>query len=99
MLIEAGWSGAPDLKILCGGEALSLDLAEELLPRGASVWNMYGPTETTIWSTLHRIEDADPGVPIGRPIANTQVYIVDEQLNLLPVGAPGELVIGGIGLT
>jgi amino acid adenylation domain-containing protein len=98
MLIEAGWSGAPDLKILCGGEALSLDLAEELLPRGASVWNMYGPTETTIWSTLHRIEDADPGVPIGRPIANTQVYIVDEQLNLLPVGAPGELVIGGGGL-
>ena len=59
---------------------------------------MYGPTETTIWSTLHRIEKHDPALPIGRPIANTQVYIVDEQANLLPVGAPGELLIGGDGL-
>jgi amino acid adenylation domain-containing protein len=98
MLIEAGWNGASDLKILCGGEALSLDLAEELLQRGVSAWNMYGPTETTIWSTLSRIEKHDSGVTIGRPIANTQVYIVDEQMNLLPVGAPGELVIGGAGL-
>jgi acyl-coenzyme A synthetase/AMP-(fatty) acid ligase/acyl carrier protein len=98
MLVEAGWKGAVDLKILCGGEALSPDLAEELLPRGGSVWNMYGPTETTIWSTLHRIEKHEAGVPIGRPIANTQVYIVDEQMNPLPVGAPGELLIGGAGL-
>ena len=98
MLIEAGWKGTADLKILCGGEALSPDLAEELLLRGGSVWNMYGPTETTIWSTLHRVEKHDAGVPIGRPIANTQVYIVDKQMNPLPVGAPGELLIGGAGL-
>ncbi|MET0622884.1 MAG: amino acid adenylation domain-containing protein [Pyrinomonadaceae bacterium] len=98
MLVEAGWAGDPGLKILCGGEALSLDLAEELLTRGASVWNMYGPTETTIWSTVHRLEKHEGGVAIGRPIDNTQVFIVDERMNPLPAGAPGELLIGGDGL-
>lgn len=98
MLVEAGWSGAPALKILCGGEALSLDLAKELLRRGASVWNMYGPTETTIWSTMHRLEEHNRAVSIGRPIANTQVHVVDEQMNMVPVGTAGELLIGGDGL-
>ncbi|HZI18002.1 MAG TPA: amino acid adenylation domain-containing protein, partial [Pyrinomonadaceae bacterium] len=98
MLVEAGWGGDPGLKILCGGEALSLALAEELLARGASVWNMYGPTETTIWSTVHRVERQDGAVLVGRPIDNTQVYIVDERMNPLPAGATGELLIGGAGL-
>ena len=98
MLLEAGWTGRPDLKILCGGEALPPELARALLPRGASLWNMYGPTETTIWSTLQRIHQASGPILIGRPIDNTQCYIVDGHLRPQPVGLPGELLIGGDGL-
>jgi amino acid adenylation domain-containing protein len=99
MLIEAGWSGDGQLKILCGGEALSADLARELLARGASVWNMYGPTETTIWSSLHRVTDGDtPPIPIGRAIDQTSIYILDEQGELAPMGVQGEIYIGGAGV-
>ncbi len=97
-LIDAGWRGSSNLKILCGGEALRPDLAQELLPRCAELWNMYGPTETTIWSTIHRVVSADRIVPIGRPIANTQVVLLDKHLNLVPERAVGELYIGGAGL-
>ena len=76
MLVESGWKGTPGLKALCGGEAMTHDLAEGLLPRCAELWNMYGPTETTVWSTCHRVEDA-ACLHIGKPIANTQVYILD----------------------
>jgi amino acid adenylation domain-containing protein len=99
MLIEAGWNGDSQLKILCGGEALSADLARELLARGASVWNMYGPTETTIWSTLHRVTDGDtPPIPIGRAIDQTSIYILDGHGELMPMGVPGEIYIGGAGV-
>ncbi|HKQ88382.1 MAG TPA: amino acid adenylation domain-containing protein [Candidatus Acidoferrales bacterium] len=98
MLIESGWRGKSDLKILCTGEALSRDLADQLLARGASVWNLYGPTETTIWSTLDRIRPDGKPILIGRPLANTQTYILDQELHPLPVGAIGELYIGGDGL-
>ncbi len=98
LLLAAGWQGNPDLKILCGGEALPLDLAQQLLPRAASLWNMYGPTETTIWSTVCKIEPEDEVISIGRPIANTQIYLLDSQLHPVPVGVPGELYIGGDGL-
>ncbi len=98
MLLAAGWQGNPDLKILCGGEALPLDLAHQLLSRAASLWNLYGPTETTIWSTLCKIEPGDDVVSIGRPIANTQIYLLDTHLQLVPVGVSGELFIGGDGL-
>jgi amino acid adenylation domain-containing protein len=98
LLLEAGWSGGPGLKILCGGEALAPELAQQLLPCGSSVWNLYGPTETTIWSTLHPVDWRLGSVPIGRPIANTQVYIVDDQGQPVPVGVPGELLIGGAGV-
>ena len=98
LLLAAGWQGKADLKVLCGGEALPLDLAQQLLPRAASLWNLYGPTETTIWSTLCKIEPGDEVVTIGRPIANTQVYLLDPQLQPVPVGVPGELYIGGDGL-
>jgi amino acid adenylation domain-containing protein len=98
LLLAAGWQGSPDLKILCGGEALPLDLAQQLLPRATSLWNLYGPTETTIWSTCCQIKPADEVVTIGRPIANTQVYLLDPQLQPVPVGVPGELYIGGDGL-
>jgi amino acid adenylation domain-containing protein len=98
LLLAAGWQGKADLKVLCGGEALPLDLARQLLPRAASLWNLYGPTETTIWSTLCKVEPEEDVVTIGRPIANTQVYLLDPQLQPVPVGVPGELYIGGDGL-
>jgi len=95
MMIDAGWPGSPGLKVLCGGEALPKDLCGQLLPRVGELWNMYGPTETTIWSTIHRLSPAEAGVSIGRPIANTSVYLLDDQLRPQPVGVPGELYIGG----
>ena len=98
LLIEAGWQGTDHLKILCGGEALPGDLAEELLKRGASVWNMFGPTETTIWSTIHLVETGKSVVSIGRPISNTEIYLMDRGLEIVPTGVPGELYIGGEGL-
>jgi amino acid adenylation domain-containing protein len=98
LLLEAGWQGNHQLKILCGGEALPLELAQQLLPKAASLWNLYGPTETTIWSTACNIEPANAAVSIGRPIANTDVYLLDRQLQLAPIGVPGELYIGGDGL-
>lgn len=98
LLLEAGWQGSPQLKILCGGEALSRELADKLLDRSASVWNMYGPTETTIWSTISKVEPEKGPVPIGRPLANTHIYILDQQLQPVPRGVSGELYIGGDGL-
>lgn len=97
ILLESGWEGNPHLKILCGGEAWPPQLAEQLLPKCASLWNMYGPTETTIWSAVHAVGKGKP-VLIGRPIANTQFYVVDSHLQPVPVGVPGELLIGGEGL-
>ncbi|MEG3870446.1 amino acid adenylation domain-containing protein [Microcoleus sp. Z1_B5] len=99
MLLAAGWQGNNQLKILCGGEALPRHLANQLLLRGASVWNLYGPTETTIWSTLYQVDRKDESVSIGRPIANTQIFILDRYLMPVPVGVFGELHIGGAGLS
>ncbi|WP_334838648.1 amino acid adenylation domain-containing protein, partial [Nostoc sp.] len=87
-----------DLKILCGGEALPWDLVNQLLARNASLWNLYGPTETTIWSLVCQLESNNSLISIGRPIDNTQIYILDQNLQLVPVGVPGELHIGGAGL-
>ena len=97
-LIEEGWQGSRSLRILCGGEALSRGLADDLLARCGELWNMYGPTETTIWSTIARVEPGDGPVPIGHPIANTQTYVLDAAGNLVPAGVVGELFIGGTGL-
>ncbi|MEH1767283.1 MAG: amino acid adenylation domain-containing protein [Nostoc sp.] len=98
LLLAAGWEGNHQLKILCGGEALPGHLANQLLNRCDSLWNMYGPTETTIWSAACLVETVSSIVPISRPIANTQFYILDQQGQLVPVGVPGELHIGGDGL-
>ena len=98
LLLESGWQGSDHLKVLCGGEALSRELANQLLLKSASLWNMYGPTETTIWSSVCLIESEAGPVVIGPPIANTQFYILDSHLKPLPVGVPGELHIGGSGL-
>jgi acyl carrier protein len=97
LLIESGWQGCETLKILCGGEVLSRELADLLLLRGKALWNLYGPTETTIWSTVCRVE-AEGTVHIGRPIANTQIVVLGEHLEIVPKGMPGELCIGGEGL-
>ncbi|HEX3028861.1 MAG TPA: amino acid adenylation domain-containing protein [Clostridia bacterium] len=99
MLIVTGWSGKKGLKILCGGEALSRELANELLSKGDSLWNMYGPTETTIWSMIHKVDYGNSAVPIGKPIDNTQVYILDEDMTPLYGNEEGELYIGGDGLS
>lgn len=97
MLVDSGWPGRPGLKALCGGEALPRILAEQLVERGLELWNMYGPTETTIWSTVSRVHAGEP-LTIGRPIANTSLYILDDGLQPVPVGVPGELHIGGDGV-
>lgn len=98
MLIDAGWQGSELLKVLCGGEALTRALADQLLDRCGALWNMYGPTETTIWSTLAKVERGDEPILIGRPLANTQVYLLDKNLNPVPIGIAGQLHIGGNGL-
>ena len=98
MLLTSGWQGSEQLKILCGGEALPDDLANELVHRCASLWNMYGPTETTIWSAVQRVAADFAKISLGRPIDNTQVYILDSHLNPVPIGVSGELYIGGAGL-
>ena len=98
LLIEAGWKGPSDLKILCGGEALARDLADALLARSKSIWNMYGPTETTVWSAVSQVEAGTGPVTIGPPIANTEFYVLDKKGQPVPLGVAGELHIGGEGL-
>jgi amino acid adenylation domain-containing protein len=98
LLLASGWAGSRSLKALCGGEALPADLAAALLDRTAELWNMYGPTETTIWSTAGRVSDATETITIGRPIANTQVFVLDASARPAPAGVVGELCIGGEGV-
>lgn len=99
LMIEAGWEHTPGLKMLCGGESLSRELAGQMLERGGELWNMYGPTEATIWSSVYRVtgkEGSNP--PVGRPIANTQIYLLDAHGNPVPVNVLGEICIGGDGV-
>jgi len=98
MLFEAGWKGMPGLKVLCGGEALSLDLADKLSSCVASLWNMYGPTETTVWSSCARIDAEEKLITLGTPISNTQFHVLDHSMIPVPIGVPGELYIGGKGI-
>jgi non-ribosomal peptide synthetase component F len=97
-LLAAGWRGRAGLRLYCGGEALDRELANQLLPLGAGLWNLYGPTETTIWSCVDRVSGEEGPVAIGRPIANTRCYVLDSQLQPVPIGARGELWIGGDGV-
>ena len=97
MLIDAGWMGGPTFKALIGGEALPTDLADQLRSRTGELWNMYGPTETTVWSTCWRVEPA-VAISIGRPIANTQVHVLDPHGQPCPIGVAGEIFIGGDGI-
>jgi amino acid adenylation domain-containing protein len=98
LLLDAGWQGDKMLRMLCGGEALSPALAERLLKTGAELWNMYGPTETTVWSTIEHIRPDFDRITIGRPIDETQVYVLDPDLKPAAAGVEGELFIGGDGL-
>jgi amino acid adenylation domain-containing protein len=99
MLLEAGWRGdSKRLKALSGGEAMSKELAAQLLEKGREVWNLYGPTETTIYSGAHRLQHGEEHVPLGQPLANTRFYVLDVDMNPVPVGIYGELYIGGEGL-
>ncbi len=98
LLVDAGWKGGTALKISAGGEALPRALAEELRSRCASLWNVYGPTETTVWSSVLKLEPGEGSVPIGGPLWNTTFYVLDAQLQPVPIGVPGELLIGGDGL-
>jgi len=100
MLLDAGWTGGPTLKLLCGGEALTRELADRMVACGET-WNIYGPTETTVWCSTYRVDAGEESavVPLGRPIANAGFYVVDERMRLVPIGVAGELLIGGAGLT
>jgi amino acid adenylation domain-containing protein len=98
MLLDHGWRPQGALKALCGGEALPVALSDRLVASGVELWNMYGPTETTIWSTCARITTTGESLTIGRPIANTTIYILDRHMQPVPVGVAGELWIGGDGL-
>lgn len=105
MLIAAGWQRCPDLRVLCGGEALPQELSNELSDRAKEVWNLYGPTETTVWSAAYRIAAPQAGnaravstEPIGHPIANTRLYALDQRFAPVPLGVSGELYIGGVGV-
>jgi amino acid adenylation domain-containing protein len=97
MLLEAGFQPSAGLRILAGGEPIGPELAERLMAQGSELWNMYGPTETTVWSAVKRLA---PGMPItiGAPIANTELHVLDDRDQLVPVGVVGELNIGGLGL-
>ena len=98
ILLESGWQSHGPIKALIGGEPLPAELCNRLLVQGVEVWNMYGPTETTIWSTVKKMESSQKKISIGRPIANTQTYVLDQNLLPVPIGVTGELHIGGDGL-
>jgi amino acid adenylation domain-containing protein len=97
LLLGTGWRGRR-LKVLCGGESLPDDLARRLIDACGELWNMYGPTETTIWSSVERIDHANLPVTIGRPIRGTRFSVRTTLGALTPPGAPGELNISGHGV-
>jgi amino acid adenylation domain-containing protein len=97
-LLEAGWEGDAGLTVLCGGEAMPRTLAERLLDCCAGLWNMYGPTEATVWATVEQVERGTGGIAIGRPIANMTADVLDMTHQPVPAGIVGELFLGGAGL-
>jgi len=98
MMLEYGWDKHLPIKAFCGGEAMPMDLAHKLLDRCDEVWNMYGPTETTIYSIIKKVTKDDNVITIGRPIDNTRIYLLDDSLNEVAAGAEGEIYIGGAGV-
>lgn len=102
MLLNTNWQGSKQLKALCGGESLSVQLGAELVNYVGELWNMYGPTEATVAASCLRIDEERPILPsfeaIGRPLANVQIYILDHELQILPINSIGELYIAGAGV-
>ncbi len=99
MLIEQGFQFPAGFKMLCGGEAWSPAIADQLLgDSSARLWNMYGPTETTVWSSVTEVTRGAARMTIGPPIANTRFYVLDTRLQPVPPGVPGELFIAGAGV-
>lgn len=100
MLIISNWECENPLIVLCGGEEMSESLKNSLSAQdNIQLWNMYGPTETTVWSSIAPISSPKEKVTIGKPIHNTTMYVLNKELELLPPGVPGELYIGGDGVT
>jgi amino acid adenylation domain-containing protein len=99
LMLAENWKDDRKIKVLCGGEPFPRDLLKDILTRASSVWNMYGPTETTVWSTCCQIVDAEAAIHIGKPIGNTQTYVLTDSMQLAPIGVIGELYIGGAGVT
>ena len=99
MLVSSGWTGKKDLKMISGGEALPRELANHLIRLGGELWNCYGPTETTIYSAVLRVQNEPGIVPVGPPMANTAFYVMDRAGKPLPPGVLGELYIGGAGVS
>jgi amino acid adenylation domain-containing protein len=97
MLIAAEWTAKKPFRAITAGEALNPSLAEKLLARVDQLWNQYGPTENSIYTTIDRVWPGQK-VTIGRPIHNNTLYILDSRMNPVPAGVPGELYIGGVGL-
>ncbi len=98
LLLEGGWNGAQGLTAFCGGERLPAELAAALLPRVRALWNLYGPTETTIWSAARRVEDGATAALVGTPFDNTRIHVLDRHGARLPAGVPGEICIAGLGV-
>ena len=98
LLLDGGWAGNTSLTALCGGESLQTELAAQLLSRTRALWNMFGPTETTVASTMLQVTAGMDPVPIGRPLAKTQLYVNDANGDAVPAGTEGELWIGGAGV-
>lgn len=103
LLLDSGWRGRPGMRAVIGGEAVPAPLAARVASRTGGLWNFYGPTEGTVWSTAARLDVADgPGidepVSIGRPLPGVEVAVLDGADRLVPIGIPGELLIGGIGV-
>lgn len=98
LLLAAGWRGRPDLVAIAGGEAFDAELAQAVLDRTRAFYNGYGPTEATVYATIHKLESATAPIPIGRPLHNLQTYVLDSHREPVPVGVPGELYIGGAGV-
>ena len=98
MLLDAGWDGQPQVRMITGGEAIGRSFADALMERAPVLWNLYGPTETTIYSSGEQVPDDGSPITIGRPVGNTTVYVLDDAARMVPPGLKGELYIGGIGL-
>jgi amino acid adenylation domain-containing protein len=98
LLLEANWRGNPNLRAYSGGEAISPDMAKQMLARVKGFWNEYGPAECTVFATQHRITDPAKSPPVGQPISNTRIYLLDPSMQPVPVGCTGEIYIGGAGV-